>query len=158
MSCVGTRIKNLQTSKGVVNPDAPFTNINWGCLQYRIRVVFLDSLFTNLKGFCALIFYFEKIRFQYLQIMYTQNTSLVAPATMHCFKIQNRGLKMADGVWKGFYAQIFGRSHQLLLNSRFFDPSTPSMKQDRVVNSSGSDMVNLHCTEGQHNISWNNFN
>ena len=30
-------------------------------------------------------------------------------------------------------------------------------KQDRVVNSSGSDMVNFYHTEGQHNKSWNNF-
>ena len=36
--------------------------------------------------------------------------------------------KMADGVWKGVYPQIFGHSKQLLLN-KFFDPSTPSMRK-----------------------------
>ena len=33
---------------------------------------------------------------------------------------------MADGVWKGVYPHVFGRSKQLSLN-KFFDPSTPSM-------------------------------
>ena len=35
---------------------------------------------------------------------------------------------MADGVWKGVYPSIFGRSCQLLPN-KFFDPSTPSMRK-----------------------------
>ena len=35
---------------------------------------------------------------------------------------------MADGVWKGVYPIVFGRSHQLLLN-KLFDTSTPSMKK-----------------------------
>ena len=35
---------------------------------------------------------------------------------------------MADGVWKGVYPQIFGRSKQLSPN-KFFDPSTPSMRK-----------------------------
>ena len=35
---------------------------------------------------------------------------------------------MADGVWKGIYPKVFGRSKQLLLN-KFFDPSTPSMRK-----------------------------
>ena len=34
---------------------------------------------------------------------------------------------MADGVWKGVQPKVFGRSRQLLLN-KFFDPSTPSMR------------------------------
>ena len=38
--------------------------------------------------------------------------------------------KMADGVWKGVYPQVFGHSKQLLLN-KFFDPSTPSMRKVR---------------------------
>ena len=35
---------------------------------------------------------------------------------------------MADGVWKGVYPYVFGRSRQLSLN-KFFDPSTPSMRK-----------------------------
>ena len=35
---------------------------------------------------------------------------------------------MADGVWKGVYPQVLGRSRQLLLN-KFFDPSAPSMRK-----------------------------
>ena len=35
---------------------------------------------------------------------------------------------MADGVWKGVYPLVVGRSKQLLLN-KFFDPSTPSMRK-----------------------------
>ena len=35
---------------------------------------------------------------------------------------------MADGVWKGVYPQVFGRSKQLSLN-KFFDPSPPSMRK-----------------------------
>merc|ERR1711942_354707 len=38
------------------------------------------------------------------------------------------GLKMAEGVWKGVYPYVFGRSKQLSLN-KFFDPSTPSMRK-----------------------------
>ena len=37
---------------------------------------------------------------------------------------------MADGVWKGAYPLVFGRSKQLSLN-KFFDPSTPSMRKGR---------------------------
>ena len=37
---------------------------------------------------------------------------------------------MADGVWKGVYPLVFGRSKQLSLN-KFFDPSTPSMRKGR---------------------------
>ena len=51
------------------------------------------------------------------------------PATLHCLqnpKWQPGGLKMADGVWKGAYPKVFGRSGQLLLN-KFFDP--PSMRK-----------------------------
>ena len=36
---------------------------------------------------------------------------------------------MADGVWKGAYPYIFGRSRQLLQN-KFLDPSTPSMRTE----------------------------
>ena len=35
---------------------------------------------------------------------------------------------MADGVWKGVYPQVLGRSRQLSLN-KFLDPSTPSMRK-----------------------------
>ena len=35
---------------------------------------------------------------------------------------------MADGVWKGVYLKVFGRSKQLSLN-KFCDPSTPSMRK-----------------------------
>ena len=37
---------------------------------------------------------------------------------------------MADGVWKGVYPKVFGRSKQLSLKT-FFDPSTPSMRKGR---------------------------
>ena len=35
---------------------------------------------------------------------------------------------MADGVWKGVYPLVLGRSRQLSLN-KFFDPSAPSMRE-----------------------------
>ena len=35
---------------------------------------------------------------------------------------------MAEGVWKGVYPWVFGRSKQLSLN-KFFDLSTPSMRK-----------------------------
>ena len=35
---------------------------------------------------------------------------------------------MADGVWKGIYPWVLGRSRQLSLN-KFFDTSTPSMRK-----------------------------
>ena len=28
---------------------------------------------------------------------------------------------MADGVWKAVYPKVFGSSHQLMLNNKFFD-------------------------------------
>ena len=37
---------------------------------------------------------------------------------------------MVDGVWKGVYPKIFGRSHQLFLN-KFFYPGTPSKRKGR---------------------------
>ena len=37
---------------------------------------------------------------------------------------------MAEGVWKGVYPSVFGRSRQLSLN-KFFDPSTPSIRKGR---------------------------
>ena len=40
------------------------------------------------------------------------------------------GPKMAEGVWKGVYPQVFGYSKQLSLN-KFFDPSIPSMRKGR---------------------------
>ena len=51
------------------------------------------------------------------------------PATPH--RLQNPkwppgGPKMADGVWKGVYPQVFGHSKHLSLN-KFSDPSTPSL-------------------------------
>ena len=52
---------------------------------------------------------------------------------MRTLKIKKRppgGLKMANGVWKVVYPQVFGRSRQLSLN-KFFDPSTPSMRKGR---------------------------
>ena len=35
---------------------------------------------------------------------------------------------MADGVWKGAYPLVFGRSKQISQNT-FFDPSTSSMRK-----------------------------
>ena len=35
---------------------------------------------------------------------------------------------MADGVWKGVYPELLGRSRHLSLN-KFLDPSTPSMRK-----------------------------
>ena len=40
------------------------------------------------------------------------------------------GPKIAEGVWKGVYLQVFGRSKQLSQN-KFLDPSTPSMRKGR---------------------------
>ena len=40
------------------------------------------------------------------------------------------GPKMVDGVWKGVNPLVFGRSKQLLQN-KFFDQSTPSMRKGR---------------------------
>ena len=37
---------------------------------------------------------------------------------------------MADGVCKGAYPKVFGRSRQLSLN-KFFDPSSPSRRKGR---------------------------
>ena len=58
------------------------------------------------------------------------NTSLAAPGAL-AHRLQNPKWppgcpKMANGVWKGVYPEVFGRSKQLSLN-KFFDPSTPSM-------------------------------
>ena len=39
-----------------------------------------------------------------------------------------RGPKMADGVWKGVYPEVFERSHHLLL-IKFFEPPTPFMRK-----------------------------
>ena len=39
-----------------------------------------------------------------------------------------RAQKMADGVWKGVYLEVLGRSRQFFLN-KFFDPSAPSMRK-----------------------------
>ena len=58
------------------------------------------------------------------------NTSLAAKgAPAH--HLQNPkwppgGPKIADGVWKGVFPQIFGHFKQLSQN-KFFDPSTPSL-------------------------------
>ena len=38
------------------------------------------------------------------------------------------GPKQVDGVWKGVYLKVFGRSRQLSQN-KFFDPSTPSVRK-----------------------------
>ena len=62
------------------------------------------------------------------------NTSLVAKGAL-AHRLQNPkwppwGPKIADGVWKGVYSEVFGRSKQLLLN-KFFDPSPPSMRKGR---------------------------
>ena len=35
---------------------------------------------------------------------------------------------MADGVWKGVYPKVLGRSRQLSLN-KYLDPSPPSMRK-----------------------------
>ena len=54
-----------------------------------------------------------------------QNTSLVVPGALaHRLQRRNdikaaRGPKMADGVSKGVYSWVFGRSHQLLINKFF---------------------------------------
>ena len=54
-----------------------------------------------------------------------------SPAMLYC--MQNPicppgGLKMAEGVWKGVYPNVFGHSKHLSQN-KFFDPSTPSMRK-----------------------------
>ena len=57
-------------------------------------------------------------------------------------EIQNgrpEGPKMADGVWKGVYPQVLGRSRQLSLN-KFFDASTPSMR--KVDDGGGKQEIN----------------
>ena len=65
------------------------------------------------------------------------NTSLVAKGALanSLQRLQNPkwppgGPKMAEGVWKGVYPQVFGYSKQLSQN-KFFDPSIPSMRKGR---------------------------
>ena len=53
------------------------------------------------------------------------------PALLHCLqnpKWTQGAPKIADGVWKVVYLEVFGHSKQLLLN-KYFDPSTPSMRK-----------------------------
>ena len=61
-----------------------------------------------------------------------ENTSLAAPGALgHCLQYSIwllGGPEMTDGVWKGVYPWVFGRSQQLSQN-KFFDPSTPSMRK-----------------------------
>ena len=40
---------------------------------------------------------------------------------------------MANGAWKGVHPQVFGHSRQILQN-KFFDPTTPSMRKKKRVN------------------------
>ena len=61
------------------------------------------------------------------------NSSLAAPGAL-AYHLQNQkwprgGSIMAEGVWKGVFPQVFGRSLQLSLY-KFFDPSTSSMRKD----------------------------
>merc|ERR1711923_62259 len=65
---------------------------------------------------------FRKISFLIRAIRISTNQSPQNP------KWPPGGPKMADGVWKGVYPQVLGRSRQLLLN-KFFDPGTPSMRK-----------------------------
>ena len=60
-----------------------------------------------------------------------------------------RGPKMADGVWKGVYLQVFGRSRQLSLN-KFFDPSTLSMRKVDDGKRENNDVVARRPTRTPH--------
>ena len=55
---------------------------------------------------------------------------------------------MVNGVWKGVYPWVFGRSRQLSLN-KFLDPSTPSMKkvddgEKEKKKESGENTLHIH--------------
>ena len=64
-------------------------------------------------------------------------------------KIQN-GPKMADGVWKGVNPKVLGRFKQLLLN-KFFDPSSPSMRNGR----NGEKKLLSNCPKNQSQLGEN---
>ena len=52
---------------------------------------------------------------------------------------------MTDGVWKGLYSWLFGRSCQLSLY-KFFDPSTPSMRKGCNGDKKGGGMMFIVAT------------
>ena len=69
-----------------------------------------------------------------VQKKFQYNTSLAVKGAL-AHRLQNQkwppgGSKMADRVLKGVYPQVLGRSKQLLQN-KFFDPSTPSIRKGR---------------------------
>ena len=73
-----------------------------------------------------------------------EKTSLAAKGAL-AHRLQNPkwppgGPKMADGVWKGVYPWVFGRSKQLLLN-KFYDSSTPSIR--KLDNGKGEKMKDI---------------
>ena len=58
---------------------------------------------------------------------------------------------MADGVWKGVYPQVLGCSRQLSLN-KFFDPSTPSMRN--LAQEEESNQTILHMMKVNAHYVW----
>ena len=58
---------------------------------------------------------------------------------------------MADGIWKGVYPQVFGRSKQLSLN-KFFDLSTPAMRKGRDGEKSGKKTGKKTDDYGGHHV------
>ena len=106
--------------------------INW-------KRLFSENISTNLRK------HVTNIKFILVPLTKTGNTSLAAKGAL-AYRLQRRtackiqnGPKMTDGVWKGVYPLVFGRSKQILLN-KFFDPSTPSMRKGRDGEKTGGKM------------------
>ena len=87
------------------------------------RIYLLNLMMTSLaiqRRNCSFLNTFQRRRGHSL------TTCNAAPPVKS--KMAGRGPKIAGGIWKGVYLQVFGCSEQLSLN-KFFYPSTPSMRK-----------------------------
>ena len=105
---------------------------NLVCYKYKITRMSIFGpelqIFIFGKGLKSFLFFFR------LHFTIYLNTSLAANGAL-AHRLQRRtaceiqnGPKIADGVWKCVYSWVFGHSKQLSPN-KFFDPSTPSMRE-----------------------------